>query len=256
MSLGPIFTHLFSRPVPYLPALAVQNRIHEIQLARRRVDPEGSPDLMLLLEHRPVYTAGRRQKAQDLALEQTRLESIGADWVQTDRGGQTTYHGPGQITVYPLVDLGRTKAGEYICQLELALRDQLLAHGVPHYPSDHTGLFLAPDVKVASIGVHVRHRLTTHGIAMNITHEPAAWFDQVVACGLDGVRAGSIQGATGKAVSVAQEAHRYAQTLAKRLGRDITPLNQSQPEIWEIVQALEHQAVAAGPWPTRPTHLK
>jgi lipoate-protein ligase B len=120
MSLGPILTHWFPRPVPYLPALVAQNRIHAIQLDQRQVDEERTPDVMLLLEHRPVYTAGRRQKLQDLERERSRLRGIGADWVQTDRGGQTTFHGPGQITVYPLLDLGRVKAG-----LILALRGMI-----------------------------------------------------------------------------------------------------------------------------------
>ena len=109
MSLSPILTHFFPRPLPYLRTLAAQNKIHAIQLEQRRTDPVNTPDVMLLLEHRPVYTAGRRQKVEDLLLERSRLEGIGADWVQTDRGGQTTYHGPGQLTVYPLLDLGRMK---------------------------------------------------------------------------------------------------------------------------------------------------
>lgn len=109
MPLPPILTHLFPRPLPYLRTLAVQNKIHALQLEQRRADPGHAPDVLLLLQHRPVYTAGRRQKVEDLQLERARLEGIGADWVQTDRGGQTTYHGPGQLTAYPLLDLGRMK---------------------------------------------------------------------------------------------------------------------------------------------------
>ncbi|QRW05798.1 lipoyl(octanoyl) transferase [Ceratobasidium sp. AG-Ba] len=200
MPLPPILTHLFPRPLPYLRTLAVQNKIHALQLEQRRADPGHAPDVLLLLQHRPVYTAGRRQKVEDLQLERARLEGIGADWVQTDRGGQTTYHGPGQLTAYPLLDLGRMKLSirDYICQLELSLREQLKTfHNLVHHPCEHTGVFLSPDIKIASIGVHVRHRLTTHGIAMNITREPRLWFDEVVACGLDGVRAGSIEGGLG-----------------------------------------------------------
>ncbi|KDN46395.1 hypothetical protein RSAG8_04339, partial [Rhizoctonia solani AG-8 WAC10335] len=138
--------------------------------------------------------------------------------------------------------------------LELSLREHIKTHhGLAHYPSEHTGVFLSSDEKIASIGVHVRHRLTTHGIAMNITKEPTAWFDQVVACGLDGVRAASIEEATGKQVSVALEAQRFAEILARRMGRDIAPLDESHPAIWEIVQELEREAVAAGPWHHKPT---
>lgn len=107
MPLSPILTHFFPHPLPYLRTLAAQNKIHAIQLEQRQTDRVNTPDVMLLLEHRPVYTAGRRQKVEDLLTERSRLEGIGADWVQTDRGGQTTYHGPGQLTAYPLLDLGR-----------------------------------------------------------------------------------------------------------------------------------------------------
>ncbi|CAE6481582.1 hypothetical protein ACGC1H_001180 [Rhizoctonia solani] len=259
MPLPPILTHTFRRPLPYLPTLRAQNTVHAIQLEQRRLDAERTPDVMWLLEHRPVYTAGRRQKLEDLEVERDRLRGIGADWVQTDRGGQTTYHGPGQLTVYPLLDLGRSESSvrDYICNLELSLREHLKTHhGLAHYPSEHTGVFLSPDEKIASIGVHVRHRLTTHGIAMNITQEPTAWFDQVVACGLDGVRAASIEGATGKQVSVAQEAQRFAEILARKMGREIAPLDESHPAIWEIVQELEREAVAAGLWHSKPTTLR
>ncbi|KAG8687940.1 hypothetical protein FRC09_013196 [Ceratobasidium sp. 395] len=263
MPLPPILTHLFPRPLPYLRTLIAQNKIHAIQLEQRRTGPENTPDVLLLLQHRPVYTAGRRQKAEDLELERTRLEGIGADWIQTDRGGQTTYHGPGQLTAYPLLDLGRMKlpVRDYICQLELSLRDQLRTyHNLTHHPSEHTGVFLSPDVKIASIGVHVRHRLTTHGIAMNITREPRAWFDQVVACGLDGVRAGSIEGGIGdtveRKVDVGEESRRFAEILGKRLGRELKPLDESHPAVWEIAKDLEQAAVEAGPWPTKPTNAK
>jgi lipoyl(octanoyl) transferase len=272
----PILTHTFRRPLPYLPTLLAQNKIHAFQLENRRVDPDGTPDVMLLLEHRPVYTAGRRQKLDDLEVERDRLQGIGADWVQTDRGGQTTYHGPGQLTVYPLLDIGRNKVGllivstmrfdqmrvqvpirDYICNLELSLREHLKIHyKLTHYPSEHTGVFLSPDEKIASIGVHVRHRLTTHGIAMNITKEPTAWFDQVVACGLDGVRAASIEGASGKHVSVPQEAQKFAEIFSKKMGRDLRPLDESHPTVWDIVQDLEQKALAAGPWHNKPTTLR
>ncbi|KAH7330640.1 lipoyltransferase [Rhizoctonia solani] len=256
MPLPPILIHTFRRPLPYLSTLTSQNKIHALQLEQRRSDPDGTPDVMFLLEHRPVFTAGRRQKLEDLELERDRLRGIGADWVQTDRGGQTTYHGPGQLTVYPLLDLGRNKMPirDYICNLELSLREHLKSHyGLTHYPSEHTGVFLSPDEKIASIGVHVRHRLTTHGIAMNITKEPTAWFDQVVACGLDGVKAASIEGATGKPVTVAQEAQRFAEILAGKMGRELAPLNEAHPAIWETVQGLEREAVAAGSWNEKPT---
>jgi lipoate-protein ligase B len=103
---APILYHYFPTPLPYAATLSLQHRIHELQLARRHAQTD-YPDIMLVLQHRPVYTAGRRQKEEDLLPESLRLRQLGADYVHTDRGGQTTYHGPGQIVVYPFFDLGR-----------------------------------------------------------------------------------------------------------------------------------------------------
>jgi len=115
----PILYHIFKRPLPYLPTLALQEFIHAFQLrlsgrlsaspAEVDISPDLTtyPDVLLLLEHRPVYTAGRRQTEDALRDEKTRLEKYGAIWVATQRGGETTYHGPGQIVGYPLFDLER-----------------------------------------------------------------------------------------------------------------------------------------------------
>lgn len=101
-----VLWQLFSKPVPYEAALKFQEDLHCLQLSRRRWDLN-CPDLLLLLEHRPVYTTGRRQLADELANERRRLQQLGADWVATNRGGETTFHGPGQIVGYPLLDLRR-----------------------------------------------------------------------------------------------------------------------------------------------------
>lgn len=116
MSLRPILYHIFPKPLPYLPALNLQERIHAVQALSRQSQPDPTqtslahskhPDVLLLLEHRPVYTAGRRQDAKELEDERDRLVRSGADWVATQRGGETTFHGPGQIVGYPLFDLTR-----------------------------------------------------------------------------------------------------------------------------------------------------
>ena len=127
----PILYHIFKRPLPYLPTLALQEFIHAFQLRlSHRLDTSPAdvnkppnaanyPDVLLLLEHRPVYTAGRRQNEDVLRDEKTRLEKYGADWVATQRGGETTYHGPGQIVGYPLFDLERMDVRTLICFLKL-----------------------------------------------------------------------------------------------------------------------------------------
>lgn len=258
MSLPPIFYHCFKTPLPYTKALALQERIHAHQLLTRKTS-QTHRDYLLLLEHRPVYTFGRRQleASEEVASEATRLRGLGADCVSTKRGGETTYHGPGQVVGYPLLDLGRTSPPvgirEYICRLQKTLEAHLLeAHGIQHTPSEHTGVFLDPYTKVASIGVQVRHRLTTHGFAMNITDEPLAWFDRVVACGLTDVKAGSIakfsrKGGNPSSISVAAELPELIARFGRITGRKLVELDVlARGEVEDAIRATEQDAVEMG----------
>ena len=262
MSLPPIFYHYFTTPLPYVRTLALQEQLHALQLAQRRFGTH--KDILLLLEHRPVYTAGRRQQADDpeVAREESRLTRLGADFVTTKRGGQITYHGPGQIVGYPLLDLGRTTPPlgirDYICKMQTSLKLHLReAHGIETVPSDHTGVFLDEYTKIASIGVQVRHRLTNHGFAMNITPEPIKWFEQVVACGLADVKAGCIADVSrkvrGEAVTVAGEIEGLAARFGRVFGRDIEKLDlDSDEEIGDAIRTLEGAATEAGEWLNAP----
>lgn len=125
-------------------------------------------------------------------------------------------------------------------------------HGLTPQSSEHTGVFLSDTQKLGSIGVQVRHRLTTHGLAINITQEPIAWFDQVVACGLDDVKAVSIAGASGKEVNVDEEVYKLAQELGTEFARELVPLVQADEEIYRVVRGVEDIAVQAGPWLPKP----
>jgi len=259
MSLPPILYHYFKTPLPYVRTLALQEQLHSLQLAQRRASGSHQ-DILLLLEHRPVYTTGRRQLATspEVILEEERLTRIGADFVTTQRGGQVTYHGPGQIVGYPLMDLGRNSPAmhtrDYICRMQKTLETHLLeGHGIKSIPSDNTGVFLDEYTKIASIGVQVRHRLTTHGFSMNITREPRAWFDRVVACGLIGVRAGCIAEATttksSEEVSVAGEISGLVERFGTVYGRDMAELDISaEGLVGELISAVEDDAEKAGKW--------
>ncbi|KAL1659504.1 hypothetical protein GGF50DRAFT_107482 [Schizophyllum commune] len=256
MALPPILYHHFRVPLPYAQTLALQERIHQIQLAARRTGSH--KDVLLLLQHRPVYTAGRRQTEDAVAAERRRLTDMGADFVTTQRGGQLTYHGPGQVVGYPLIDTGRWSPAmgvrDYVCRMQkfigLHLRE---AHGLQPSPSDNTGVFLSPTEKIASIGVQVRHRLTSHGFAMNITREPLAWFDQVVACGLEDVKAVSISSATGKDVSVDEEIPGLVSRFGQLYERDMVALDApKEGEIGEAILALEEEAHSLGSWASAP----
>ncbi|CCA77875.1 hypothetical protein PIIN_00521 [Serendipita indica DSM 11827] len=274
MSLRPVLYHIFPKPLPYLPALALQEKIHSIQARSRTTSSTGEkeatqsslsgskhPDILLLLEHRPVYTAGRRQDAVALDEERKRLVRSGAEWVATQRGGETTYHGPGQIVGYPLFDLTRMgiRTREHVCRTQTLLKDYLRdRHNVPSFESTHTGVFVSETEKVASIGMQVRHGLTSHGFAINITDEPLRWFDQVVACGLADVRAASAESAraqfTGKRVplNIREECEVLRDMFGEVYHMPVKSLDEAEVEIWQAVKEVEAVAEQAGEWPREP----
>ncbi|KAF4623346.1 hypothetical protein D9613_002061 [Agrocybe pediades] len=256
MSLPPVLFHIFPRPLPYSNTWLLQERIHQLQLALRR--SSAHPDVLLILQHRPTYTSGRRQTEPSIADERRRLQNLGADFIPATRGGQLTYHGPGQIVGYPLVDLSRYRptmgARDYVCRLQNMLKGYLKEeHGITPAPSEHTGVFLDDVTKIASIGVQVRHRLTSHGFAINISQEPLSWFNKIVACGLDDVKAGSIQSHLQKPVSYPTEAELLVRYFGKALQRDMVQLDVAKEgEIGQSISELEDVAASAGSWLIEP----
>jgi lipoyl(octanoyl) transferase len=247
MSLPAILYHHFRLPLSYAPTLALQEKLHQLQLVQRRTGSH--KDIVLLLQHRPVYTAGRRQNESEVRSERIRLTNIGADFIITNRGGQLTYHGPGQLVGYPLLDLSRTKPvmgiREYVCRIQKTLENYLEEnYGIEHVPSNHTGVFLNPATKIASIGIQVRHRLTSHGFALNVTKEPIGWFDRVVACGLDDVTAGCIETAVGKSVTVDQVVPGIVKMLEQEFEREFVKIDLAAAgEIGKAILAVEEQAL-------------
>ena len=168
--------------VQYGEALAIQERVRA-----RRVAGD-LPDVLLLLEHPPVYTRGRRSRDGELALGEAFYRERGIDVVDTDRGGRVTYHGPGQLVGYPIMHAG--DIGSYLRTMEVAIISALAAEGIRARSRcaegpDYTGVWVE-DRKIASIGVHVSRAITTHGFAVNVDVdlEPFSW---VVACGLPDV---------------------------------------------------------------------
>lgn len=247
MSLPPILYHYFRRPLPYAQTLALQEKLHQLQLSQRRTGSH--KDILLLLQHRPVYTAGRRQTEPTIRDERIRLTRIGADFITTTRGGELTYHGPGQIVGYPLLDLSRYSpamgARDYVCRMQKTLELHLKeAHAITPIPSEHTGVFLDPTTKIGSIGVQVRHRLTSHGFSLNITREPIPWFDRIVACGLEGVKAGSVETVKQEEVIVEDEISGLASRFGKMYEREVVRMEVEQEgEMGEAIAAMEEEAM-------------
>jgi lipoyl(octanoyl) transferase len=151
------------------------------------------PDTLLLLEHPPVYTRGRRSHPGELALDEGFYRARGIEVVDTNRGGRVTYHGPGQLVGYPI--MGVTDVLAHLRTIEQALVAALAQEGIAARSRvddgpDFTGVWVA-ERKIASLGVHVSRGVGTHGFAVNVNNdlEPFSW---VVACGLPDVEMTSI----------------------------------------------------------------
>jgi lipoyl(octanoyl) transferase len=173
--------------VEYRAALALQEAVR----ARRQADE--LPDVLLLLEHPPVYTRGRRTRDADLPFALSWYAEQGIDLVPVDRGGQLTYHGPGQLVGYPIVRVGDVVG--HLRAIEHALIAALVDEGIaarnrPEDGIDYTGVWVE-DRKIASIGVHVQRGVATHGFAINVDNDMRP-FEWAVACGLHGVRMTSL----------------------------------------------------------------
>ncbi len=181
--------------VEYREALALQERVRAARQAGE------VPDVMLVLEHWPVYTRGRRSGRGELPMGEDWYRAQGIDIVDVDRGGKVTYHGPGQLVGYPIVAVDDVV--QYVRTLERGIVAALHGEGIagararPQDGPDYTGVWVG-DRKIASIGVHVARGVTTHGWAVNVENDlqPFSW---VVPCGLDGIQMTSLIKETGRA---------------------------------------------------------
>ena len=167
----------------YAEALELQRT-----LAIRRIEKSIGRDLLLLVEHPPVVTLGRGFRAGSLPLPAKVLEARGIDLFEIDRGGDVTFHGPGQLVGYPIFDLQEHRADLhwFLRQLERALIRALSEFGIEsERRPGYTGVWTAGR-KIASIGIHVRQWVTWHGFALNVSTD-LSYFDLIVPCGIPGV---------------------------------------------------------------------
>jgi lipoate-protein ligase B len=198
--------------VPYREALALQ----EEAIAARRSGSRG--DRLLLLEHPPVVTRGSAARPENLRVAENELASRGIELFSAHRGGDVTYHGPGQLVGYPIVDLaarGAPDVERFLRLLEGALVDALAMLSVPaRCIPGMTGVFVADETqgplrKIASIGIGLRHWVTFHGFALNVSLDLAG-FDVIVPCGLQGVEMTSVARESGTTAPALDERARAA----------------------------------------------
>src|SRR5947208_2215619 len=205
--------------VPYLEAWELQRSL------AAAVSQRAIPDTIVLLEHPPVVTLGRRTDEEELHLP----DGTDVDIVETDRGGKSTFHGPGQLVAYPILDLhrhGKDVKG-YVRRLEHAILTTVALAGVDGATTIEglTGVWLeAPPRKIASIGVHVSRWITTHGYALNVDLDPAPFTQWITACGIEGAAFTTMADELERRVAVEDVRDVAAASIAQVFGLELESL--------------------------------
>jgi lipoyl(octanoyl) transferase len=200
--------------LPYAEGLEFQARLVADRQAAR------IPDTLLLLEHDPVFTLGRNARAENVLLPEAELRARGFDVFEAGRGGDVTYHGPGQIVGYPILDLSpdRRDVHRYVRDLEEVTIRTCAAHGiVAKRIAGQTGCWVGDD-KIGAIGVRISRWVTSHGFAFNVSTDLAP-FALIVPCGIRDRGVTSLERLLGRAVPLAAVMDRLAFHMAEVFGR-------------------------------------
>jgi lipoate-protein ligase B len=204
--------------VAQLGTIAYEEGVELQERVRDRRQTEEIPDALLVLEHPPVYTKGKRTTPADLPMGEEWYRARGIDVCDTDRGGRVTYHGPGQLVAYPIMAIERV--ADFVHTMETAIVAALADEGIEARVrgAPFTGVW-AGDSKIASIGVRVSCGVTTHGLAVNVDNDLQP-FEWIVPCGIDHVRMTSVSRETGRVGSLPcfrrRMAHRFAEAFGRR----------------------------------------
>ncbi|MCA1848205.1 MAG: lipoyl(octanoyl) transferase LipB [Actinobacteria bacterium] len=201
--------------VPYAEAWDLQR-----ELVRLRKNDE-TPDTFLLLEHPPVYTVGRAARdASNLGAGEEYLRSLGAEVFWSDRGGDATFHGPGQLVGYPILRLEDRDTHGYLRRLEEVIIRVLRDYGLEgwHHP-EYTGVWVG-EKKIAALGVKFSSGwITSHGFALNVSTD-LSWFDRITPCGIRGYGVTSLERELGREVPVADVEPRIVERFREVFGFD------------------------------------
>jgi lipoyl(octanoyl) transferase len=227
--------------VPYEEARAAQK---SLEAARQAGE---IPDLLLLLEHPPVYTKGRRSTPDELPMGEDWYRMQGIEVTDTDRGGRVTYHGPGQLVGYPIISLRPydDDVHAYIRRMEQVVIATLADWRVEAKLIDGlTGVWTPERRKIASIGVHVNRGVTTHGFAINVNNDLQP-FEWIVPCGIESCRVTSLS----RELGAKQDLDAFATTVRDRFGEvyERAPVEVSAaelPERWWGIDAIAGTAAA------------
>jgi lipoyl(octanoyl) transferase len=211
-------------PELWVQQLGLMSYGHALEIQRHaaaaRISGEIPEDLLLLVEHPPVVTLGRSAKEQHLLASPALLAARGVELFEVERGGDVTFHGPGQLVGYPIIDLKRHRKDLhwYLRQIEEALIQALAAYSIPGTRSEGLTGVWTQGRKIASIGVHARDWVTWHGFALNVTTD-LSYFDLMVPCGIQSVTMTSVSRETGNPdVSLAEVSGAVVEAFARVFG--------------------------------------
>lgn len=196
---------------PYAEALNVQQEVHQTII-------DGDPDTLIVCEHPHVYTFGKSADRNNLLIDSDFLKTIDAEVYETDRGGDITYHGPGQLVGYPIINLRKHGIGvkKYVETLEVSIIKTLKSFNILAYQIEGlTGIWVGAQGvvkrKIGAIGIRVRNGVSMHGFALNVTTD-LSYFDHIVPCGIANKEVTSIHQETGSG-SVAEFAEAFKNTF-------------------------------------------
>jgi lipoyl(octanoyl) transferase len=230
--------------VMHLPGLTPYREAWDLQRSLAAAVSQGAiPDTVLFLEHPPVITVGRRTEQREVHVP----TDIDVEVVETDRGGKSTYHGPGQLVCYPILDLRRhgKDVKRYVRELEQAIVGTLATFDLDASCIDGlTGVWLqSPPRKIASIGVRVSRWITTHGYALNVDLDASVFTDWITACGLEDAQFTTIARELGRSVTLDEVRPPAAAALAETFALQLEELDGDDgPQLWP---QPAHEKIAA-----------
>jgi lipoate-protein ligase B len=206
----------------YTHAGALQNTLTSHLLAHKAspTTVPTTPPTIITAQFHPVYTCGRREVGNVTTAQKHHLTRTGAEFHEALRGGQTTFHGPGQLIAYPILDLKRhgLSAKCFVNLLESAVMHTCARYGVETRRTENPGVWVDEDRKVCAVGVHLRRNVSSHGIGLNVSTD-LGWLDRIVGCGLEDKRATSLEAVLGRRVEggVEEVAKVFVEEVAKEL---------------------------------------
>lgn len=208
----------------YQTSLNLQKIVSNIILS----NPNGAVrNVLILTEHNPVYTVGIRTKSYGPEEEQ-RLTALGAEFYRTNRGGLITFHGPGQLVAYPVLNLKNFQPSIrwYVCQIEQTIIDLCSKLGIRAGRTQDTGIWV-DDRKICAIGIHASRYVTTHGLALNCNTD-LKWFEHIVPCGIEGKGVTSLSCELMRDVGIESVTPQFLESFQDTLECDLVEMDEAE----------------------------